>query len=88
MVINEACQKLWFYPRHSNEVECFEHLGGMEAFPDTFASRIAAWVDDVRKDTPPDEVNAKGEDALKVQLAIEACIKSWEEDKVVRVPQK
>lgn len=88
VVINEACQKLWFYPRHSNEVECFEHLGGMEAFPDTFASRIAAWVDDVRKDTPPDEVNAKGEDALKVQLAIEACIKSWEEDKVVRVPQK
>ena len=60
----------------------------MEAVPDTFASRIAAWVDDVRKDTPPDEVNAKGEDALKVQLAIEACIKSWEEDKVVRVPQK
>jgi predicted dehydrogenase len=80
--------KLWFYPRRSNEVECFEHLGGMEAFPDTFASRIAAWVDDVRKGTPPDEVNAKGEDALKVQLAIEACIKSWEEDKVVRVPQK
>ena len=76
MVINEACQKLWFYPRRTNQVECFEHLGGMQAFPDTFASRIAAWVDDVRNGTPPAKVDAKGEDALKVQLVIEACIKS------------
>jgi len=87
VVINEACQKLSFYPRHSNQVECFEHLGGMNAFPDTFASRIAAWVDDVRNGTPPDQVDAKAEDALKVQLVIEACIESWETRKVVAVPE-
>ena len=88
VVINEACQKLSFYPRRSNQVECFEHLGGMQAFPDTFASRIGAWVDDLRNGTPPDQVEAKGEDALKVQLVIESCIKSWEENKVVAVPQR
>ena len=88
VVINEACEKLSFFPRRSNQVECFEHLGGMQAFADTFASRIAAWVDDLRNATPPDQVDAKGEDALKVQLCIEACIKSWQENKVVAVPQK
>ncbi len=87
VVINEACEKLWFYPRDSNEVECYEHLGGMNAFADTFASRIGAWVDDVRKQTPPDEVDGKAEDALKVQLVIEACIKSWETSKVIEVPE-
>ena len=87
VVINEACEKLSFFPRHSNQVECFEHLGGMQAFPDTFASRIAAWVNDILKETPPDEVDGKGEDALKVQLVIEACIESWETSKVIEVPQ-
>jgi len=88
VVINEACEKLSFYPRNSNQVECFNHLGGMQAFPDTFGSRISKWVDDIRKKTPPDEVDAKGEDALKVQLVIEACIKSWETGEVIKVPQR
>ncbi len=88
VVIEDACEKLWFFPRRSNEVECYEHLGGMQSFPDTFASRIAAWVDDLRKGTPPDQVDGKAEDALKVQLVIEACIQSWLEKRIVTVPQK
>lgn len=88
VVINEACEKLWFYPRFSNEVECYEHLGGMGSFPDTFGSRIGAWVDDLIKGTPPDQVDAKAEDALKVQLCIEACIESWKTNQVVTVKQK
>ena len=88
VVINAACQKLSFFPRRSNQVECFEHLGGMQAFPDTFASRIGAWVDDLLNGTPPDQIDAKAEDALKVQLVIESCVKSWEENKIVTVPQR
>jgi len=83
VVINEACEKLCFYPRFSNQVEIYEHLGGMKSFPDTFPSRIGAWIEDLRRKTPPDKVDAKAEDALKVQLVIEAAIKSWDTGKVI-----
>jgi len=86
VLINEACERLSYFPRFSQEVEVFEHLGGMMSFPDTFPSRIAAWVDDVRQKTAPSKVDAKAEDALKVQLVIESIIKSWETGKVVKVP--
>ena len=88
VIINEACEKLSFYPRFSNQVESYDHLGGMQSFSDTFPSRIGAWVDDLRSKTKPDKVDAKGADALKVQLIIEAIIKSWETGQVVKVPQK
>ena len=60
----------------------------MMGFADTFPSRIGAWIDDLRKGTPPDEVDAKAEDALKVQLAIESIIQSWQKGRVVKVPQR
>lgn len=88
IIINEACERLAFYPRFSKEVETFDHLGGMMGFPDTFPSRIGAWVDDLRRKTPADQVDAKAADALKVQLVIESIIKSWQTGKVVKVPQK
>jgi predicted dehydrogenase len=85
VIINEACERLAFYPRRSNQVEIFDHPGGMQSFGDTFQSRIDAWVQDLLKKTPPSQVDGKGEDALKVQTIIEACIKSWETGKVVSV---
>lgn len=83
VIINEACEKLSFHPRFSNQVEIYEHLGGMKSFPDTFPSRIGAWIEDLRKKTAPDKIDAKAEDALKVQLVIEAAIKSWDTGKVI-----
>jgi len=85
VVINEACERLTFYPRESNQIESFDHLGGMQSFPDTFPSRIAAWVDDLRKGTPPSKVDGKAEDALKAQLIIEAAIQSWDTGTIVKV---
>ena len=82
-VIGEACEVLSFHPRHSNQVERYDHLGGMQNFGDTFQSRIDKWIDDLRRKTPPDEVDAKGADALKAQLVIEAAIESWDTGKVV-----
>jgi len=83
VIINEACEVLSFYPRSSNQIERFDHLGGMQSFGDTFASRINKWIDDLRKKTAPSKVDAKGEDALKAQLVIEAAIKSWDTGKVI-----
>jgi predicted dehydrogenase len=88
VIINEACEKLSFYPRFSNQVESYDHLGGMQSFGDTFASRIGAWVDDLRKKTSPSKIDAKAADALRVQLIIESIIKSWETGKVINVPAK
>ena len=84
-VIREACERLEYYPRHSQEVEIYDHLGGMGGFGDTFQSRIDAWVDDLCKKTPRSKVDGKAEDALKGQLIIEAAIKSWEENRVISV---
>ena len=83
VVIREACEKLEFYPRRSQEVEVFEHLGGMGGFGDTFQSRIDAWISDLARKTPPSKVDGKAEDALKALLVIEATIKSWEKGAVV-----
>jgi len=83
VVINEACEVLSFHPRANNQVERFEHLGGMQSFGDTFESRIDKWIDDLRRKTSPGKVDGKAEDALKAQLIIEAAIKSWDTGKVV-----
>jgi len=85
IIINEACERLSFYPRFSRQVENFDYLGGMMSFGDTFPARIGAWVDDLRKKVPYDQVDAKAEDALKAQTIIEAAIESWEKDKVVKL---
>ena len=83
VVIGEACEVLTFCPRFSNQVERFEHLGGMVNFGYTFESRINKWIDDLRKKTSPSKVDGKAEDALKAQLIIEAAIESWDTGKVI-----
>ncbi|MFP4579580.1 MAG: Gfo/Idh/MocA family protein [Candidatus Sumerlaeia bacterium] len=79
----DACEKLTYTPRTSFETETYECLGGMRNFGETFASRIGAWVNDLRKGTPPDEIDGKGEDALRAQMVIEAAIESWDKGTVV-----
>ena len=44
-----------------------------------------AWVDDLLNKTPPEQVDARAEDALRAQLVIEAAIESWETGKVVEL---
>lgn len=83
IVITDACEQLDFQPRKTIESETYKFLGNMKSFGDTFQSRIDAWVDDLVKQTPPDRVDGKAEDALKVQRIIEAAIKSWDTGTVV-----
>ena len=84
-VIKEACQGLEFYPRNSMEVERYDFLGGMMAFPETFKSRIGRWIEQNLAQADPEDIDAKAEDALNAQLVIEAAIESWENDSVVTV---
>jgi hypothetical protein len=67
------------------QMETYDYLGGMMSFSDTFASRIGRWVEQNVAGVKPEEIDASGEDALKVQTIIEACIESWEKGTVVKL---
>ena len=82
-VLEDACEHLAFYPRRSRETERYDYLGGMMGFGDTFKSRIGVWVDQLIAKTPPAQIEASGEDALKAQTVIEAAIESFQTKKVV-----
>ena len=82
-LLEDACQRLYFYPRHSREVERYDYLGGMMGFGETFTSRISFWVDQLLAKTPPEKIEASGEEALKAQRVIEAAIKSFQTHSVV-----
>ncbi|MSS71899.1 MAG: Gfo/Idh/MocA family oxidoreductase [Candidatus Latescibacteria bacterium] len=82
-VLRDACEHLEFYPRSSRQVETYSYLGGMMGFNETFDSRIGRWVEQNIQKVKPEEIDASGEDALKVQTIIEAVIESWEKGTVV-----
>ncbi len=82
-VLLDACEHLTFYPRSSRQTETYDYLGGMMGFGETFPSRIGSWVDQNIAGASPDEIDASGDAALKVQRIIEAIIQSWETGQVV-----
>lgn len=84
-VLEDACEQLTFYPRHSIETESYSYLGGMRAFNETFKSRIDAWVDQLAAGAAYDQIDASGRDALKVQKIIEAAIRSFETGQIVEL---
>jgi predicted dehydrogenase len=84
-VIEDACEHLTFYPRHSIETETYNYLGGMRSFNDTFKDRIDHWVDQIEAGAKYDEITASGEEALKAQKIIEAAIESWNTGKIVEL---
>lgn len=82
-VLKDACEDLTFYPRYDKELENHVNYGGMSHFGQTFKSRISVWVEQNIAGVAPEDIDASGEDALKVQQIIEACIESWETGKVI-----
>ena len=82
-VLEEACEDLTFTSRNSTEREHYHHLGGMTGFGETFAARIHTWLEQNAQKVAPSQIDGAGEDALRVQRIIEACIESWEKRKVV-----
>lgn len=84
-VLLDACEHLTFYPRFSNDTETYDYLGGMMKFPETFDSRISRWIEQNKAGAAPEEIDASGADALKVQTIIEAAIESWDTGKVIEL---
>ena len=82
-VLQDACEHLTFYPRFNTEIERYDYLGGMKHFSETFGSRIGKWIEQNEQQVVPEAIDASGEDALKVQLIIEAAIESWESGEII-----
>jgi predicted dehydrogenase len=83
--LKDACEHLTYYPRFSTDVETYDYVGGMKHFGETFGSRIGRWIEQNKAGVKPEELDASGEDALKVQMIIEAAIESWDTGKVVEL---
>jgi predicted dehydrogenase len=83
LFLQDACEHLTYYPRFSKDVETYDYLGGMKHFSETFDSRIGRWIEQNKLGVAPDEIDASGQDALKVQMTIEAAIESWNTGKVI-----
>ena len=84
-VLLDACEHLTFYPRASQETVTYDYVGGMMGFGETFGSRIDRWIRQNLDGVSPEQIDASGEDALKVQTIIEGIITSWETGGVVSV---
>jgi predicted dehydrogenase len=84
-VLDDACEHLTYYPRHSIETESYSYLGGMRSFGETFKSRIGDWIEQLDAGVPYDGINGSGDDALQAQRIIEAAIRSFESSSIVEI---
>jgi predicted dehydrogenase len=84
-VLDDACELLTFYPRHSIETESYTYLGGMRNFNETFKSRISDWIEQLDAKVSYDQINGSGEEALKAQTIIEAAIRSFETSSIIEL---
>jgi predicted dehydrogenase len=84
-VLEDACEHLTYFPRHSIETESYSYLGGMRSFSETFKSRISDWIEQLDAKTSYDQINGSGEDALRAQMIIEAAIRSFETSTIVEL---
>lgn len=82
-VLRDACEHLEFYPRFTREIETYDYVGGMKSFSETFGSRIGVWIEQNKAEVAPQDIDASGADALRVQRVIEAAIESWHTGKVI-----
>jgi predicted dehydrogenase len=84
-VLEDACEHLTYFPRHSIETESYSYLGGMRSFSETFKSRISDWIEQLVAKSSYDQINGSGEDALRAQMIIEAAIRSFETSTIVEL---
>ena len=81
--LQDACEHLTYYPRFSKDIETYDYVGGMKHFSETFDSRINHWIEQNKLGVAPEAIDGSGDDALKVQMVIEAAIESWNTGKVI-----
>jgi predicted dehydrogenase len=88
-VLDNCFEELTLYPRRGEELTVVRNsiMGGVSSFNATFQRRIHRWLEQVTQGVPSEQIEASGEEGLKVQEIIEAAIRSIENSSVEEVPR-
>ena len=86
-VLEDMYRELTLYPAGNLEKTVYSNpvFGGMRDFEDTFVNRLHAFLDEVSRGVPPDQLDGTGADALAAQKVLDAAIRSLESETVVYV---
>ncbi|ULL15964.1 gfo/Idh/MocA family oxidoreductase [Paenibacillus sp. H1-7] len=88
-VIENVYESITYYPRQSSEKLVMQNsiMRGMQGFNDTFGNRINRFIDQLKQQVAPEQIEGSGAEALAAQEIIEAAIRSHQSGgNVVEVP--
>jgi UDP-N-acetylglucosamine 3-dehydrogenase len=88
-VLDNMYESITFYPHKSSETIVMRNsiMRGLQGFNDTFRNRIERFIEQIKQNVPPGEIEGSGMEALAAQEVIEAAIRSQQSNgNVVEVP--
>ncbi|PZE22292.1 Gfo/Idh/MocA family protein [Paenibacillus xerothermodurans] len=88
-VIDNVYESICFYPHKSSETTVMRNpiFGGLQGFNDTFGRRIGRFIQQIKENAAPDDIEGSGMEALAAQEVIEAAIRSHQSGSIaVEVP--
>lgn len=85
LTIEDVYDQLTFYPHNSSELKVIRNsvLSGMNGFNETIKNRIDAFINDIKSEVAPEDIDGSGKEALAAQEVIEAAIRSQIENGAV-----
>jgi UDP-N-acetylglucosamine 3-dehydrogenase len=77
-IIENVYESITLFPRQSNETLVVNNsiMRGMQGFNDTFRNRIERFIEQLKQNVAPEEIEGSGLEALAAQEVIEAAIAS------------
>ncbi len=89
IVVEDMWREATLYPAGNQEKLVYTNpvFGGYRDFDDTFRARIHRFLEQVRDEAAPAEIDGSGKDGLAAQRVIAAAIESIDTGKIVRVAQ-
>lgn len=86
-VLEDMWREVTLYPAGILEKTVYTNplFGGMRDFEDTFRNRIHAFLDEVSRGVPPEQIDGSGADGLAAQKVLAAAVESVQRGTVVAV---
>lgn len=77
-VLENVYESITYYPHQSSEKIVMQNsiMRGMQGFNDTFGNRINRFIEQIKQQARPEEIEGSGAEALAAQEIIEAAIRS------------
>jgi len=89
LVFEDMWREATLYPAGNYEKRVYTNpvFGGFESFYDTFKDRINSFVDEVKRDVKPEDIDGSGKAGLEATRVIHAAIKSLKTGLPVKVEE-